>query len=271
MTLSDAKPVGRGKEAREPFTKGGYDRDEISGNPLRSRLAGARVSRPGIPTPAKWVAAVVVVSIGVWMLAPRTADQGEAITEAGIDETAEVSATLDRHESLEEAFWNRIRHSRNVSEYDDYLRVYPRGRFSEEARERIALLRPTIDTPVVPERALTAPSRPSPVPQRPSAASTQATTIEREVARPTATEPQVTEQSRADYCDGVARLAQSVANRMFTGQTSSQIISSMGGLGNIEGPGMMVISYVYGFEGSKDISSSRIREMARTRCVNGAF
>lgn len=271
MTLSDAKPVGRGKEAREPFTKGGYDRDEISGNPLRSKLAGARVSRPGIPTPAKWVAAVVVVSIGVWMLAPRTADQGEAITEAGIDETAEVSATLDRHESLEEAFWNRIRHSRNVSEYDDYLRVYPRGRFSEEARERIALLRPTIDTPVVPERAPAAPSRPSPVPQRPSAASTQATTIEREVARPTATEPQVTEQSRADYCDGVARLAKSVANRMFMGQTSSQIISSMGGLGNIEGPGMMVISYVYGFDGSKDISSSRIREMARTRCVNGAF
>ena len=273
MTVPDAKRVDLGKETREPFSKRAYDRDKISvsHDPPSGSLAGMQVSSTGIPTPAKWaVVVVVMVSVGLWILAPRTADEAEAALEAAITETADVSATLDRHESIDEAFWNRIRHSRNVSDYDDYLRVHPRGRFSDEARERIALLRPTIGTPVVSERALN-PPRPSPVPQRPPAASTQPMTVDREVARPTPARPQATEQSRAAYCDGVARLAHSVANRMILGQTSSQVINSMGGLGGIEGPGMMVISYVYGFEGSSDVPSSRIRDMARARCINGAF
>lgn len=72
---------------------------------------------------------------------------------------APVASNAEQEAAGELAFWNSIQASTRADEYRAYLRQYPRGRFAELARTRIAAF-----APAPPASAPAAPARPDPQP-----------------------------------------------------------------------------------------------------------
>lgn len=73
-------------------------------------------------------------------------------------------------EQFELAFWNSIKDSKQVSDYEAYLKAYPNGRFAPLARARIDQLRATAAQaapPAQPPPAKPAPRQPEPKPAEP--------------------------------------------------------------------------------------------------------
>lgn len=102
----------------------------------------------------------------------------------------------DSAEEFELAFWESIKDSTHISDYEAYLKTYPNGRFAALARARIERLRaatpatPKVETP--PERTRPAPATP-PTPER--ARPAPATPAAPEQARPAPASPAPAEKS----------------------------------------------------------------------------
>jgi formylglycine-generating enzyme required for sulfatase activity len=81
---------------------------------------------------------------------------------------------LPKDSAYELAFWESIKDSTHISDYEAYLDAYPNGRFAALARARIERLRPAAPKSETPEKARPAPvpeAAPKPTPPPPAKAS----------------------------------------------------------------------------------------------------
>jgi len=92
----------------------------------------------------------------------------------GLPATFQVAGVLPRNsaEQFELAFWNSVKDSKQVGDYEAYLQAYPKGRFASLARTRVQQLKaapPPAQAPP-PVQAQTPPQRPSAAPAKPQPA-----------------------------------------------------------------------------------------------------
>jgi formylglycine-generating enzyme required for sulfatase activity len=104
-------------------------------------------------------------------LAAAAASTGAAAVQAGARVPADglqLAGVVPKNsaEQFELAFWNSIKDSKQVSDYEAYLRTYPKGRFADLARARIQQLKAA--PPPAPATQQQAAPKPAAPPSRPA-------------------------------------------------------------------------------------------------------
>jgi formylglycine-generating enzyme required for sulfatase activity len=87
-----------------------------------------------------WIRLLIVLSLMV--LAPRPGAVATGLGRVG-DGSLQVAGVLPKNsaEQFELSFWNSIKDSKQVGDYEAYLQAYPKGRFAVLARARIEQLK----------------------------------------------------------------------------------------------------------------------------------
>lgn len=72
-------------------------------------------------------------------------------------------------------------------------------------------------------------------------------------------------------CRVLVKLADETAQRMLSGESSADMIDSYGGMNQLSGVFMEMLSYIYTFKGNTSVTPERIADLSADRCRAGSF